>query len=181
MPELIDKQAALDIAMSYCPDNDGCYSKAGHDIREMIDEIEALPAIEMEMQHGTTLFEAIGYIKVLCDSVSDQPCGCDACPYGDTVDDDGICDVWKALHKDEVAMTNETDGYTYYEIWNTTSRFDAECTERCVTLKTAKEHLEKNHCDWCRPVGTGVIYGVSLVPVDDGTINLSRTEIYRKR
>lgn len=23
MPELIDKQAALDIAMSYCPDDDG--------------------------------------------------------------------------------------------------------------------------------------------------------------
>lgn len=47
-----------------------------------------------------TLEEAIGYIKVLCDAVSDQPCGCDACPYGDTVDDDGICEVWKAINKD---------------------------------------------------------------------------------
>lgn len=76
--------------------------------------------------------------------------------------------------------TAEEDGYTYYEIWNTTSRFDAECTERCIALETAKEHLEKNHCDWCRPVGTGIIYGVNLVPTDDGTLNLIRTEVYRK-
>lgn len=48
---------------------------------------------------GMTLDEAIGYIKVLCDAVSDQPCGCDACPYGDTVDDDGICDVMKEINK----------------------------------------------------------------------------------
>ena len=47
-----------------------------------------------------TLDEAIEYIKVLCDAVSDQPCGCDVCPYGDTVDDDGICEVMKAINKD---------------------------------------------------------------------------------
>ena|GEM_PF-4427557 len=45
-----------------------------------------------------TLDEAIGYIQGLCDAVSDQPCGCDACPYVDTVDGDGICDVWKAIN-----------------------------------------------------------------------------------
>lgn len=77
--------------------------------------------------------------------------------------------------------TAEEDGYTYYEIWNTISRFSSECTERCVTLEIAKEHLEKDYCDWSRPFGTGVIYGVSLVPTDDGTINLIRTEVYRKR
>lgn len=48
MPELIDKQAALDIAMSYCPDDDDCCSKAGHDIREMLDEIEALPIVHID-------------------------------------------------------------------------------------------------------------------------------------
>ena len=52
MADLIDKQAALEIAMSYCPDDDGCCTKAGNDIREMLDEIEALPAIEQEVQHG---------------------------------------------------------------------------------------------------------------------------------
>ncbi len=43
MPELINRQAALEIAMSYCPDDDGCCSKADHDLREMLDEIEAIP------------------------------------------------------------------------------------------------------------------------------------------
>lgn len=45
-----------------------------------------------------TLDEAIGYIKVLCDTVSDQPCGCYACPL-DTADGDGICDVMKAINR----------------------------------------------------------------------------------
>lgn len=48
MPELIDKQKALDIAMSYCPDDDGCCSKAGNDLREMLDEIEALPIVHID-------------------------------------------------------------------------------------------------------------------------------------
>ena len=52
MPELIERQAALEIAMCYCPDDDGCCSKAGHDIREMLDEIEALPTIEPGVRHG---------------------------------------------------------------------------------------------------------------------------------
>jgi hypothetical protein len=46
-----------------------------------------------------TVDEAIEYIKVLCDTVSDQPCGCDSCPYGDTFDDDEICDVMRAINK----------------------------------------------------------------------------------
>ena len=52
MPELIDRQKVLEIAMSYCPDDDGCCSKAGHDIREMLDELEALPTIEPEVRYG---------------------------------------------------------------------------------------------------------------------------------
>lgn len=53
MPEMIDKQSVLEIAMSYCPDDDGCCSKAGRDIREMLDEIEALSTIEAEpVRHG---------------------------------------------------------------------------------------------------------------------------------
>lgn len=46
-----------------------------------------------------TLDEAIGYIKELCYAVSDTPCGCEACPYCDTMDDDEICDVMKAINK----------------------------------------------------------------------------------
>ena len=48
MQELIDRQLALEIAMSYCPDDDGCCSKAGQDLREMLDEIESLPVITIE-------------------------------------------------------------------------------------------------------------------------------------
>lgn len=51
-PEPIDRREVLEIVMSYCPDDDGCCSKAGHDIREMLDEIEALPTIEPEVRHG---------------------------------------------------------------------------------------------------------------------------------
>lgn len=53
MMELIDRQAALEVAMKYCTDDDGSCSKAGCDIREMLDEIEALPTIEAEpKQHA---------------------------------------------------------------------------------------------------------------------------------
>lgn len=53
MMELIDRQAALEIAMSYCPDDDGCCLKAGHDLIEMLDEIKALPEIKAKpIQYG---------------------------------------------------------------------------------------------------------------------------------
>lgn len=77
MQELIDRQAALDIAMSYCPDDDGCCSKVGHDLREMLDEIEALPTIEAEpVRHGH--WETINplYANVYC-----SECGAAADKY----------------------------------------------------------------------------------------------------
>lgn len=48
MPRYIDADAVIDIAMQYCPDDDGSCSKAGVDIREMIDEIECLPTVDAE-------------------------------------------------------------------------------------------------------------------------------------
>lgn len=56
MEELINRQAALEIAMCYCPDDDGCCSKAGNDIREMLDELEALPTIESQVRRGRWIF-----------------------------------------------------------------------------------------------------------------------------
>lgn len=41
--DTISRQAAIDITLQYCPDDDGVCSKAGHDPREMLDEIEQLP------------------------------------------------------------------------------------------------------------------------------------------
>ena len=43
MNDLISRQAAIDAAMCYCPDDDGTCSKADRDIRELLDELENLP------------------------------------------------------------------------------------------------------------------------------------------
>ena len=42
---MIERDAVLEIAMQYCPDDDGSCSKADADIRELLDEIENLPAV----------------------------------------------------------------------------------------------------------------------------------------
>lgn len=44
--DCIDRRAVIDIALQYCPDDDGVCSKAGHDPREMLDEIEQLPPVQ---------------------------------------------------------------------------------------------------------------------------------------
>ena len=49
MSDLISRQAALDIAFKYCPDDDGTCSEARSDLRNMLDEIEALPPAEPEI------------------------------------------------------------------------------------------------------------------------------------
>ena len=41
--DTISRRSAIDIALQYCPDDDGVCSKAGHDPREMPNEIEQLP------------------------------------------------------------------------------------------------------------------------------------------
>ena len=46
MKELIEKQAAIDAVMQYCPDDDGSCSKADRDIRELLDDIENLPSAQ---------------------------------------------------------------------------------------------------------------------------------------
>ena len=48
MKTLIYLEDALNIAMQYCPDDDGSYSKSGVDIREMLDELESLPSVQLE-------------------------------------------------------------------------------------------------------------------------------------
>ena len=45
--EYIKREAVLDIAMMYCPDDDGSCSKAGEDLRDMLDEIESIPAADV--------------------------------------------------------------------------------------------------------------------------------------
>lgn len=51
--DLISMAKAVEIAMKYCPDDDGSCSKADVDIREMLDELENLPVIYAEpMRYG---------------------------------------------------------------------------------------------------------------------------------
>ena len=53
MAEYISREDILDIASQYCPDDDGSCSKADVDLREMLDEIEALPAADVQpVKHG---------------------------------------------------------------------------------------------------------------------------------
>ena len=46
--DCISRQAVLDIAFKYCPDDDGLCSEAGSDLRNMLDEIENLPPAQPE-------------------------------------------------------------------------------------------------------------------------------------
>ena len=44
MDDLISRQAVIELAMQYCPDDDGSCSKADRDIRELLDDLEELPS-----------------------------------------------------------------------------------------------------------------------------------------
>lgn len=44
---LIKLEDALAVCSAYCPDDDGSCSKAGHDLREMLDDLESLPTIDV--------------------------------------------------------------------------------------------------------------------------------------
>lgn len=44
--DYIERDAALNIAFEWCPDDDGSVGKTG-DLRDMLDEIEAIPAADV--------------------------------------------------------------------------------------------------------------------------------------
>ena len=46
--EYVSREDILDIASQYCIDDDGSCSKADVDLREMLDEIEALPSADVQ-------------------------------------------------------------------------------------------------------------------------------------
>lgn len=49
MDDLISRQAAIELAMQYCPDDDGTCSKADEDIRNLLDELEELPPVQPDV------------------------------------------------------------------------------------------------------------------------------------
>jgi hypothetical protein len=53
MDDYISREDILDIVSQYCADDDGSCSKADVDLREMLDEIEALPTTDVQpVKHG---------------------------------------------------------------------------------------------------------------------------------
>lgn len=48
MNDYIIRNAAVEKAMEYCPDDDGSCSKAGTDLRELLDELEDIPAADVK-------------------------------------------------------------------------------------------------------------------------------------
>ena len=50
MDDTISRQAAIELAMQYCPDDDGSCSKADRDIRELLDDLENLPSAQPDYQ-----------------------------------------------------------------------------------------------------------------------------------
>ena len=75
MLELVDIGAVLEIAMSYCSDDDGSCSKAGRDIREMLDELEALPTVEAKsVKHAKWEICSDGYYPY-CSNCKNEPQG----------------------------------------------------------------------------------------------------------
>ena len=48
MKEYVSLQTVLDIVMQYCPDDEGSCTKVDRDIRDLLDEIEALPIVELQ-------------------------------------------------------------------------------------------------------------------------------------
>lgn len=48
MKEYVSLQTVLDVVMQYCPDDDGSCTKVDRDIRDLLDEIEALPIVELQ-------------------------------------------------------------------------------------------------------------------------------------
>jgi len=50
--DTIYRQAAIELAMQYCPDDDGTCSKADEDMRNLLDELEELPSAQPERKKG---------------------------------------------------------------------------------------------------------------------------------
>jgi len=71
--DIIYRQDAVELAMQFCPDDDGICSKADEDIRNLLDELEALPSAVVEaepVRHGhwdeTEIYESSDGCTDIC-------------------------------------------------------------------------------------------------------------------
>lgn len=87
--DLISRQQALDIAFKYCPDDDGTCSEAGSDMRNMLDEIEALPPAQSEitLESAIDYLHSIGWMqehdRILSESAQPELIMCKDCKFAD--------------------------------------------------------------------------------------------------
>ena len=71
MEYYISRQAAVEKAMEYCPDDDGICSKAGTDLRELLDDLENLPSTDVKPVRWIPVTERLPeqsgeYLVILC-------------------------------------------------------------------------------------------------------------------
>lgn len=60
MNDYISREAAVALAMEYCTDDDGSCPKAGHDLRELLDDLENAPPADVRpVVHGKWTHETI--------------------------------------------------------------------------------------------------------------------------
>ena len=78
--DIIYRQDAIELAMQYCPDDDGTCSKADEDIRNLLDELENLPSAVVDaepVRHGHWVVDEDGNIK--CSECGHYGVGDDYC------------------------------------------------------------------------------------------------------
>lgn len=72
--DLISRTAVIELAMQYCPDDDGTCSKADEDIRNLLDELEDLPSAQQWVPASERLPENDDWVIVtILDESGDTP------------------------------------------------------------------------------------------------------------
>ena len=98
MDDLISRQAAIELAMQYCPDDDGTCSKADEDMRNLLDELEDLPSAQLDTYWKEQCQSYEQTINKLIESLSTQPeiIHCKECKFYTEMRQDlntGICSL----------------------------------------------------------------------------------------
>ena len=74
MTDLIRLEDALSVCSAYCPDDDDSCSKAGHDLREMLDQLEALPLIRSTYKRHGHWIKYVQFYDTICKEVPMAEC-----------------------------------------------------------------------------------------------------------
>lgn len=65
--DLISRNDVLEIIMQYCADDDGSCEKPNADLREMLDEVENIPAVDAEpVRYGRWIRQDDTFTRYMC-------------------------------------------------------------------------------------------------------------------